>query len=651
MPLKGDIMNELKALLSPITINHTRIPNRVVLPPMGTALADRGGMMSEALLAYMHRQASSGAGLLISEITAVHPTGVVSPLELGAWDDQFIPGLQKLANVMHAFGGKAALQLHHAGRESYYLLKKGKAIGPSAAPSLIYRQAPREMTTADIQEIVDAFGTAAGRARQAGFDAVEIHGAHGYLLTQFLSAISNQRTDQYGGSFANRARFVIEVVRAVRRNTGNDFPVLLRLSAEEFIKNGYTVDDLLTIVPDLIEAGVDVIHASVGTHGSPAGITSAPPSFDTGFNVWRAASIKKAANIPVIAVGRFNDPRAADAVIAGGEADFVAFGRQQLCDPDFLTKARQGRYADIRLCIACNQGCIEREMFENKSIRCAINPETGQELVYPRKPAATPRKVWVIGAGPAGLTAAQEARRLGHDVTLFEKENLLGGNILYACKAPHKQIYGDWIQWLARQVQASGVAVRTGTAVTPEMLAEGKPQAVILASGGEKIIPRIDGIDHAHVCDAWQILGETIPPGKHALVVGGGLIGMETACFIASRGGKVTLIEQLDQSPVPKFSSHGYTLHTYLRERQCLLRFGCTLKAIGAESVTLVTNGQEESPADFDQVVLAVGMKSRNALQACLLKEDIAHVVVGDASQVRRIMEATEEGARAAWAL
>ncbi len=644
-------MSELKALLSPITINQTEIPNRVVLPPMGTALAERGGTMSEALVAYIRRQASSGAGLLISEITGIHPTGVVTPLQLGAWDDHFIPGLEKLARVMRAFGGKAALQLHHAGRESYYMLKKGKAIGPSAAPSLVYGQAPREMTAEDIHEIVAAFGTAAGRARQAGFDAVEIHGAHGYLLTQFLSAISNQRTDQYGGSFANRARFVIEVVRAVRRNTGDDFPVLLRLSAEEFIKNGYTVDDLLTIVPDLIEAGVDVIHASVGTHGSPAGITSAPPSFDTGFNVWRATRIKQAANVPVIAVGRFNDPRAADAVIARGEADFVAFGRQQLCDPDFLTKARQGRYADIRRCIACNQGCIEREMFENKSIRCAINPETGQERVYPRKPAEVARRVWVIGAGPAGLTAAQEARRLGHDVALFEKEDLPGGNILYACKAPHKQIYLDWIQWLARQVQASGVAIQTGAAVTPEMLAEGKPQFVILATGGEKIIPPIVGIDHAHVYDAWQILGETIKPGKHSLVVGGGLIGMETACFIASKGGRVTLIEQLDQSPVPKFSSHGYTLHKYLREKQCLLRFGCTLEAIHAESVTLVANGREESLTDFDQVVLAVGMKSRNGLQACLIKEGIAHAVVGDAGQVRRIMEATEEGARAAWDL
>jgi 2,4-dienoyl-CoA reductase-like NADH-dependent reductase (Old Yellow Enzyme family)/thioredoxin reductase len=642
-------MSELNALLSPITIKNTEIPNRVVMPPMGTALADPGGTVSDALLAYMKRQASGGAGLLISEITAVHPTGVVGPLELGAWDDQFIPGLKKLARVMHGFGAKAAMQLHHAGRESYYLLNKGKAIAPSAAPSLVFRKPPREMTLEEIQEIVDAFGAAAARARQADFDAVEIHGAHGYLLTQFLSAISNQRTDRYGGSFANRARFLVEVVRAVRKNAGNDFPVLLRLSAEEFIKNGYTVDDLLTILPELIDAGVDVIHASIGTHGSPAGITSAPPSFETGFNVWRAASIKKAVHIPVIAVGRFNDPRPANAVIASGEADFVAFGRQQLCDPDFLIKAREGRYEDIRICIACNQGCIEREMFEGKSVRCAINPETGQELIYPRTPAARPRKVWVIGAGPGGLTAAQEANRLGHDVTLFEKEDLPGGNILFACKAPHKEIYLDWIQWLARQVKQSGVAIQTGTTVTPDMLAEGNPEAVILATGGEKIIPPIPGIDHPHVHDAWQILGESVKPGKNALVVGGGLIGMETACFLASKGANVTLVEQMPSSPVPRYTSHGYTLHKYLREKGCRLRFGCTLKAIHADAVTLVTGDEEETPADFDQVVLAVGMRPQNALRAHLEASGIRHTVIGDALQVRRIMEATEEGAKAAW--
>jgi 2,4-dienoyl-CoA reductase-like NADH-dependent reductase (Old Yellow Enzyme family)/thioredoxin reductase len=644
-------MSELKSLLSPITVKNTEFPNRVVMPPMGTALCSPGGMMSDALLAYMKRQAAGGAGLLISEIVAVHPTGVVGPLELGAWDDTFIPGLTELAKVMKASGSKACLQLHHAGRESYYMLKKGKALGPSAAPSLIYGQPPTEMTTEDIAEIIASYGTAAIRAKQAGFDAVEIHGAHGYLLTQFLSAISNHRSDQYGGSFANRARFVTEVIQSVRQSVGEDFPVLLRISAEEYIKNGYTVDDVISILPDIVDAGVDMIHASVGTHGSPAGITSAPPEFETGFNVWRADKIKKAANIPVITVGRFNDPRKADKVIASGEADMVAFGRQQLCDPDFLIKAKEGRFDDIRICIACNQGCIEREMFEGKSIRCAINPETGQELIYPKTKAKQPKKVWIIGSGPAGLTAALEANRLGHEVSLFEMESEAGGNILFACKAPHKEIYLDWIQFLIKQVETSGVSIQKATTVTDAMLAEGKPEAVILATGGEKIVPPITGIDSPHVHDAWQILGETVKTGKKALVVGGGLIGMETACFMAQKGCDVTLVEQLESSPVPRYTSHGYSVHKYLKDKNCQFRFGTTLKQIQADSVTLQSKEHEENLTGFDQVVMAVGMKPRNALKESLEQRKIQHMIVGDALQVRRIMEATEEGAKAAWEL
>jgi 2,4-dienoyl-CoA reductase-like NADH-dependent reductase (Old Yellow Enzyme family)/thioredoxin reductase len=644
-------MGELDALLSPFSIKNMTVPNRAVLPPMGTGLANPDGTVSDALLAYMKRQAQGGVGLLISEITAIATNGLVLKKQLAAWDDTFLPGLKQLAAVMHSGGGKAAMQLHHGGRESAYMLKKGMAIGPSPLPSLIYGQPPREMTLQDIEDIVAAYGSAAARARAAGFDAVEIHGAHGYLITQFLSAISNQRSDEFGGDFKSRARFLFEVVRSVRKSVGDDFPVLLRISAEEYIKNGYTVDDVLTILPDLIGSGVDIVHASVGTHGSPAGITSAPPEFDVGFNVWRAEKIKKAGPIPVIAVGRFNDPRPANDVIARGEADLVAFGRQALCDPDYLLKARQGRYEDIRRCIACNQGCIEREMFEGKSVRCAINPETGMEIVRPAGPAANPRKVWIIGSGPAGLTAAFEAKRLGHDVTVFEKEAQTGGNIRYACKAPHKEIYLEWIEFLAKQVKDAGVRIQTNSPVTETMLTENRPDVVIVATGGEKIVPRIDGMDQPHVFDAWQILGETVNPAKAILVVGGGLIGMETACFAAALGSDVTLIEQLPSSPVPKFTSHGYSLHKYLRQAGALLRFGCTLKHINADGVVIECDGQEEKLSSFDQVVIAVGMKPRNELKTFLAEKNIRHVVVGDALKVRRIMEATEEGATAAWEL
>jgi 2,4-dienoyl-CoA reductase-like NADH-dependent reductase (Old Yellow Enzyme family)/thioredoxin reductase len=642
-------MTQLNNLFSPITIKSMELSNRAVMPPMGTNLS-KNSMMTDENLAYISRMAKGGAGLIITEIACVHPSGSIGGGHLGIYDDSFIPGLKKMAQAVHDAGTKTALQLHHAGRESIELLLKGEAIGPSAVPSLVYRQTPKEMTLEDIKMVIKAFGQAAIRAQEAGFDAIEIHGAHGYLLTQFLSAISNKREDEYGGSFQNRAKFMIDVVTEVRKSVGNDFPISLRISADEFIKTGYTVDDVLTILPDLESAGVDILHASVGTHGSPGGVTSASPEYEPGWNVPSAKIIKEAANIPVIAVGRFTDPALADEIIGKGDADFVAFGRQQLADPDYLLKAKEGRTQDIRKCIACNQGCIERLMLEpGSSIRCAINPETGQELLYPRKPAQTSKKVWVVGAGPAGLTAAGEAKRLGHQVTLFEKDEKAGGQLNAASKAPFKNIYGEWIEWLITQVEKSGITIQKQTEVTEAMIESEKPDAVILAIGGDKIIPDLPGLDSPHVCDAWQILGSSVTPQKNVLVVGGGLIGMETADFLCDKGSTVTLIDLLDRSPVVRFTSHGYMLHKRLRDAGCKLLFSTALKSIQEGSITIETNGQPEELTTIDQVVLAVGMKPRNSLKQFLQDKKIKHYVVGDAQEVRRIIEATDEGAKAAW--
>jgi len=644
-------MKTLNYLLSPISIKSLELENRAVMPPMGTNLS-KDSMVSEENLAYMSRMARGGAGLIITEIACVHPSGSIGKGHLGVYDDKFIPGLKKMAQAVHDAGTKTALQLHHAGRESIELLLKGEAIGPSAVPSLVYRKTPREMTLEDIRMIIESFGKAAVRAQEAGFDAVEIHGAHGYLLTQFLSAISNKREDAYGGSFKNRARFMIEVVTEVRKSVGDDFPVSLRISADEFIKTGYTVDDVLTILPDLVNAGVDILHASVGTHGSPGGVTSASPEYAPGWNVPAAKKIKEATNIPVIAVGRFSDPAIADEVIARGDADFIAFGRQQLADPDYLLKAREGRTEDIRKCIACNQGCIERLMLEpGTSVRCAINPETGQELLYPSKPAEKSKNVWVIGAGPAGLTAAYEAKRLGHTVSLFEKQEKAGGQLHFASKAPFKNIYGEWIEWLIGQVEKAGVTIQTQTEVTEAMIEEGQPDTVILAIGGDKIIPDIPGLDLPWVCDAWQILGSSVKPGKNVVVVGGGLIGMETADFLSDKGARVTLIEMLDKSPVTRFTSHGYMLHKRLRDTGCKICLKTALKSIQEQSIIVQIDGQQEEISPVDQLVLAVGMKPRNTLKPFLKEKKIQHYVVGDAQEVRRIIEATDEGAKAAWGI
>ncbi len=650
-------MKTLEHLLEPIRIKNLEIANRLVMPAMGTALGNDDSTVSEANLAYIDRRAASGAGLIINEITEVHPLGAASPRCLGVWDDKFIPGLTKFAAVVHARGSKIAMQLHHTGRENFLLQRKKKAIGPSAIPSYIFGflGAPREMTPEDIDETIAAFGSAAVRARNAGFDAVELHGAHGYLLMQFLSAHSNHRTDKYGGDFRGRSRFMLDCLREVRKRVGQDFPISIRLSGEECIKNGYTISDIQTIIPDLVSAGADIINVSFGTHGNPevnidTPNPSAPVEYGQGFKAHLARKIKEVTNVPVISVGRYTDPYVMDEVIARRDADFIAVARQHLADPDFLKNAREGHPEDTLECLACNQGCIERLSLEALPIRCAINPQTGQELLYPPAPAAISRNVWIVGGGPAGLTAAFEAARLGHQVTLFEQEKETGGNVRYAAKAPHKAVYGRYIKTLTANCRQKGVEIKANTAVTESMIETDKPDVVILAIGAGKSTCPAEGVNSAVVCDAWQILDGEVAPQNHAVIIGGGLVGMETADFLRERGIKdVTVVEMLATSPVLAWAAHGFMLHKRLQAAGVKFLFGTIVKRIAEGSVVVTQNGEEQTLEPVGQVIVAIGVTPRNTLKDLLVKKGIRHFIVGDADAPRRIIEATTEGAKAAW--
>ncbi len=646
-------MNKLEHLLQPIRVRQLEIPNRVVMPPMGSNLGNTDGTVSEANLAYFKRRIQSGAGFIITEITSVHPNGIASPRTLCVYDDRFIPGLAKMADIVHRQGAKIAMQLHHVGREGYYLLKEGKALAPSAIASYIYRIKPQEMNIEDIKETITAFGQAARRAREAGFDAVELHAAHGYLLMQFLSHHCNQRTDQYGGNFAGRARFVVECLQEVRKQVGEDFPVSIRISAEEIIKDGYTVEDMQSIMPILVEAGADIIHASFGTHGSPGGITSAPVEYEPGFKVELARKIKEVVKVPVIAVGRFTDPFMADEIVTRGDADMIAFGRQHLADPDFLINARLGRVQETFPCLACNQGCIERLLFEQGSIRCAINPETGQELEYPVQAAKKSKKVWVIGGGPGGLTAASEAARLGHQVTLFEAGKEAGGQVLLAARVPYKKVYGRWIEVLNARAIKHGAEIITNQEVNEEMINKGQPDEVILASGAGPVWPDIPGVDLPHVCYAQELLNGAVAPRGAVVILGSGLVGMETADYLREKGIKnINIIETEARSPVSTLTSHGYMLHKRLRTAGVKFLFNSRVTEIGEESILLQREpDKQQELKPVHQVIVATGSTGRNRLEDFLKQGGIPYHLIGDARKPRRIIEAVEEGAQAAWQL
>jgi len=637
---------KLEHLFSPVTINGMTLKNRAVMPAMGTGYGNADGTVSDRLVAYLARRAKGGTGLIITEVCAVDPRGKGFLNEVGAWSDAFIPGLSGLTEAIHREGGKIALQLHHAGRETFEAAAGGKPEAPSPIPSAVLGQPCEEMSLERIAAVIDAFARAAERAKKAGFDAVEIHGAHGYLLNQFLSPFSNQRTDEYGGSEENRSRFVLKTLSAVRKAVGPDFPVIIRVSADELIRGGFDLAFMQRLAPLLVAAGADAIHCSVGVYSTPGNLSIASMDTEPGFNLFRARAIKEVVAVPVIGVGRINDPELAEKALAAGDADLISFGRQHLTDPDFIAKAEAGNFEEIRRCVACNQGCIERLSFEMKSATCTFNPACGREYQGAPASVAGTKRLWVIGAGPAGLSAALAAAGRGYAVEIFEKETAPGGQVRSACRPPYKTSYLDWVDWTVRQMEKFRVKIRYGQEVTAEMLGEQKPNAVILAAGAYPVTPELPGMDGPNVVDARDLLVGKVASAGPAVVLGAGYVGMETADFLIARGIEVALVEMLPSFPVGKHTAHGYWLHKRIKEAGGRIILGATVTRI-EEGAVVYRQGDEEKTLSAALVVTAMGAKPDNALEGALQKLVIPYRIAGDAKSPRRLLEAIHEGDRA----
>lgn len=637
---------EFPMLFSAAKIGSMEVANRFVVPPMATNLGNPDGTVSEALVEYWVTRASGGWGLLIVEFTAVDPLGKGLPLELGVWDDTFIPGLKRLTDVAHKHGVPIALQIHHAGRQTVSPIIGSQPVSASPIPCPLYKEIPRELSTEEVWLLVEKFGDAAVRTREAGFDAVEVHGAHGYLVAQFMSAYFNKRTDMFGGNLQNRMRFPVEIIKNIRRKVGTSYPILFRLSGEERVTGGRNADESKLVARMVQEAGVDAIDVSLGVYASINYII-APAAVPAGFNLPPAAAIKKAVSVPVIAVGRITEPFLAEDALETGMADLIAFGRQSLADPKFPSKVAAGQLDEICPCTGCMEGCIGR-VFAMKTVTCVGNPFCGREAELKVEPAATKKQVVVVGGGPAGLEAAWLAASRGHQVTLYEKAGVLGGQLRTGAIPPTKQDLAKTIAYLVRMGEKHGVSFKLQTEATSERILAEKPDVIVLAMGAMPAIPDVKGATGPKVVNAWDVLDGKKPVGANVLIVGGGMVGTETADFLGEHGHRVTIVEMLpDVASDVEGMTRGFLLER-LKTYGVQIQTGATVQEFFDDGGLIKKDGQEIKLSGFDTIVLAMGTKPVNGLQKELEAKGIETYVIGDAASPRKALEAIEEGARLA---
>lgn len=501
---------------------------------------------------------------------------------------------------------------------------------------------PQALTIEEIQKLVEQYAQGARRAKEAGCDAVEFHGAHGYLIAQFMSAYANKRTDEYGGSFENQLRFPLQVVRRARELVGPDFALLFRISATEEVQEGRDVAGSIEIMKRLVEAGINAVDVSIGVYESSQ-YTSAPPEMPQGFNSDNSVKFKQALNVPVLVAGRINDPQVAEEIIKSGKADIVHVGRQALADPDWPNKVAAGRESDIVRCLSCNEACIEGIAFWLRpSICCVQNLAVGREAEYAAPKTGAPKKVLVAGGGPAGLEAARTAALRGHKVTLYEKDGYLGGQIKIASIPPGKAVYSAVAESRIKAIRELGVQIHLGERLTIDKIREIKPDVLIIATGSDPAIPNIQGLKGESVMSARKALTVDMP-GGNVLVVGGGLVGCETADYLAGKGKQVTIIEMLKNTAREIGPAARFFLRKRLKENNVKIITQCTLKAVNDGSAEVETPSGAQRLGPFDNIVLATGAVPVNDLEQ-QAKGTVPEVyVIGDALKPGKILAAVEK--------
>lgn len=655
-------------LFQPLRINRMEVKNRIYMPAMHMNMA-KDFLVTDTLVEFYAERARGGAGMIaVGYATVDELSGNVT--NIGAHKDEFIPGLSRLAAAMRDNGARAVLQINHAGRYNFSFFLDGKQpVAPSAVASRMTGETPRELTVEEIRAVTGRFAAAALRAKQAGYDAVEVLAGTGYLISEFFSPLTNLRTDDYGGTPENRMRFGVEVITAVRRAVGADYPILVRMNGNDFMPGGTGRRDLQAFAQALVAAGTDALNVNVGWHEArvPQIVTAVP----RGVYAYLARGIKEIVNVPVAAGHRINDPDTAREMLADGMCDFVAMGRSLIADPYLPAKAAAGRENEILHCVACAQGCFDN-LFKLKPVECLCNPRAGREKETAASQAQTPRKVMVVGGGAGGMSAALSAWERGHTVSLFEKGGRLGGQLQLAGAPPGRGEFIELARNLEQQLALSGVKVTLNRPVDAALIESEKPDVVVLATGAAPVKPPIAGVDLPHVVQAWDVLQGRAITGRKVVIVGGGAVGVETALYLAEKGtlsGEAVKFLLVNRAEDPKdlyeLATRGAKTIVVVEmidklgkdigrsTRWAMLQ---DLSRMGIETHT-ASKALEITPRGLkiekegavqeiaaDTVVLAIGARPYNPLEEVLKQKGIPSHVIGDARKTGWAFDAIHQG-------
>jgi 2,4-dienoyl-CoA reductase-like NADH-dependent reductase (Old Yellow Enzyme family)/NADPH-dependent 2,4-dienoyl-CoA reductase/sulfur reductase-like enzyme len=647
-------MADFRHILAPGRIGACDMQNRLVVGPMVANMNPERGLASEQYIRYHEEKAKGGFGLIITEDYRVSEHAGGYPHIAGLYNEEQVESHRRFTDIIHRYDTKIFAQIYHAGRQTNAHVNGGvRPVSCSPIPCPWNKEIPRELRADEILEIIEDFARTALNVKRAGFDGVEVHAAHGYLIHQFLSLNSNKRTDEYGGCYDNRARFLREVLKAVRGAVGADFPVQVRVSAADEAEGGRGSFESHRIFRDIETYGADAIHVTFSMYGTRSSLGSVGSFYQPrGYGARYAAEVKKLVNIPVIAAGSVHDPYMADELVERGEADFVAMARMSLCDPHLPEKLKAGEPEDIRPCVRCLQGCTA-STYQGIPLNCMVNPELGHEFEYDYGPAPVKKKVFVAGGGVAGMEAARAAKIKGHTVTLFESESALGGQFVVASYPPFKGDFAPYPAWLEAQLKKAGVEIRPNTELTLETVTAEKPDKVIIATGARPVTRQHKGIERANVVCAEDVLCGKVDTGMRVLVVGGGMIGSETAAYLGTMC-KESVALTTRQTDIGGDMEGGIRDNLKDVLNRCFVKIftRTSLREVTENGAVLVSKryGPKEGEVvtedwfyPCDTVVTAFGTEAYNTLSEKLIGK-CETVVVGDALKARRALEAAREG-------